>query len=114
MHNTSTKKLPISEPRFSAPRPLPKPARTTTPSCSIFRGVHDTPMTKSFREALVSHMDAENTSISELARGADVSLDITKKLRTRLSASTNAETAVKIAAYYGKTVDAFFRGRRQR
>lgn len=61
----------------------------------------------SFRKALIWHMDQHGTSIHELARGAGVSSDIIKKLRTRENASTNAETASKIAAFYGKDVASF-------
>lgn len=61
----------------------------------------------SFRKALIWHMDQRGTSIHELARGAGVSSDIIKKLRTRENASTNAETASKIAAFYGKDVASF-------
>lgn len=52
-------------------------------------------------------MQANGTSVFELARGAGVSPDIVKKLRTRPSASTNAETAARIAAFYGKDVAGF-------
>jgi len=64
---------------------------------------------KDFRTALIWHMEQKNTRMTELARGAGVSLDILKKLKTRPTASTNAETATKIAAYYGKSVAEFIK-----
>lgn len=47
--------------------------------------------------------------MTDLAKGAGVSLDILKKLKTRPNASTNAETAVKIAAFYRKSVADFMK-----
>jgi hypothetical protein len=66
-------------------------------------------MKSSFRKALLWHMDRNQTSIAELARGAAVSPDIIKKVRTRDQSSTNAETAEKIAGFYGKSLADFLR-----
>ena len=60
-----------------------------------------------FREALRWHMEKHGTGVAELARGAGVSQDVIKKLRSRDKASTKAETAQKIAAFYGKDVRSF-------
>lgn len=64
----------------------------------------------SFREALMRHMTAQDTTIAELAAGAQVSPDIIKKLRVRDQATTTAEVAMKIAAFYGKTLEEFVSG----
>lgn len=60
-----------------------------------------------FRDALLWHMNRDGTTIADLARGARVSIDVIKKVRSRHGASTNAEAAAKIAAYYGKSVSDF-------
>jgi len=62
-----------------------------------------------FREALLWHMEKHGTGVADLARGAGVSQDVIKKLRSRAKGSTKAETAEKIAAFYGKDVRAFQR-----
>lgn len=62
-----------------------------------------------FRDALLWHMSRNQTKIAELAKASGVSPDIIKKVRTRPHASTNAEDASKIAAYYGKSVAQFIR-----
>lgn len=64
----------------------------------------------SFREALMRHMSAHDTTIAELAAGAQVSPDIIKKLRVRDQATTTAEVAMRIAAFYGKTLEQFVAG----
>ncbi len=57
-----------------------------------------------FRHALLWHMEQHGTRIAELAKGAGVSVDTVKKIRTRVGASTSAENAAKIAAFYEKSV----------
>lgn len=64
----------------------------------------------SFRDALMRHMSAHDTTIAELAAGAGVSPDIIKKLRVRDQATTTAEVAMRIAAFYGKTLEQFIAG----
>lgn len=66
-------------------------------------------MGKPFRSALLWHMERDGTSIAELAKGAGVSKDVIKKLRTGHSGSTDVEKAVAIAAFYGKSVEQFIR-----
>jgi transcriptional regulator with XRE-family HTH domain len=66
-------------------------------------------MKSSFRHALLWHMDRHDTGVAELARGAGVSPDIIKKVRARDHASTNAETAEKVAGFYGKSLAEFLR-----
>ena len=66
-------------------------------------------MKNSFRKALLWHMERNTTGVAELARGAAVSPDIIKKVRAREQSSTNAETAEKIAGFYGKSLADFLR-----
>jgi hypothetical protein len=60
-----------------------------------------------FREALLWHMQHHGTGVADLARGAGVSEDVIKKLRSRKKGSTKAETAERIAAFYGKDLKTF-------
>lgn len=60
-----------------------------------------------FRDALLRHMLDHNTTIAELSRGTGVSEGLIKKLRTREGGSTSAEVAMRIASFYGKTLEAF-------
>ena len=55
------------------------------------------------------HMKRHKTKIAVLAVGSGVSADVIKKLRTREDASTKAETADRIAAFYGKSTKDFMR-----
>lgn len=71
--------------------------------------MHMTAMSGTFRDALMWHMARHKTKIAELASGSGVSADTIKKLRTRGEASTKAEPAAKIAAFYGKDTAAFMR-----
>lgn len=67
-------------------------------------------MAVNFRTALLRHMKDHGTKAADIAKGSGVSLDIIKKLRTREHSSTNAESATRIAAYYGKTLAQFLSG----
>lgn len=62
-----------------------------------------------FRAALRWHMENTGTTIAELAKATGVSEDTLKKIRTRHNASTKTENAVRIAAFFGKDVNAFLR-----
>ena len=64
-------------------------------------------MTVTFREALVWHMDREQTKIVDLAKASGVTRDVINKLLARPQASTTPENALLIAAYYGKNVNQF-------
>lgn len=65
------------------------------------------PMASDFREALIWHMNQQETPISELVRETGVSRDVINKLRARPGSSTTAENAMLIASYYGKSVNDF-------
>lgn len=67
-----------------------------TPSMSIL-----------FRDALIWHITRYKTPIADLSRGAGVSVDIINKLKARDGSSTNVETALSIATFYGKTLEQF-------
>ncbi len=56
-------------------------------------------------------MERGNVGPSELAKGSGVSLDVIKKLRLgeRPNSSTTPENALKIAAYFGLTLEAFMK-----
>lgn len=64
-------------------------------------------MSGEFREALLWHMQRHETSITDLVDGSGVSRDVINKLRAREDSSTTVENGVRIAAYYGKTVNEF-------
>ena len=64
-------------------------------------------MTKSFRDALIWHMEQDGTTKAELSRATGVSRDILNKLFAREDSSTAVENAILIAAYYGKNVERF-------
>ena len=62
-----------------------------------------------FRHAFIWHLEHHGTSLAELVDGTGVSRDILNKLKARPDSSTNVEAAVKIAGFYGKTVEQFMR-----
>ena len=62
---------------------------------------------KTFADALIWHMNREQTGVTELADATGVSRVIIKKLRMKKAASTAAENAVAISKFYGKTVSQF-------
>lgn len=64
-------------------------------------------MEKRFRPALLWHMEKHGTTIAALAKGAGVSADAIKKLRVGSSQSTDVDKGMAIAAFYGKSVEAF-------
>jgi transcriptional regulator with XRE-family HTH domain len=64
-------------------------------------------MSGSFRNALIWHMERDETKVTDLVKGSGVSRDTINKLLARENASTSVENALLIAAYYGKTVEQF-------
>jgi hypothetical protein len=64
-------------------------------------------MSGEFRDALLWHMERHETTITDLVDGAGVSRDVINKLKAREDSSTTVENGVRIAAYYGKTVNEF-------
>ncbi len=64
-------------------------------------------MSESFRNALMWHMERHGTKIIDLVESAGVSRDVINKLKARADSTTTVEIAVKIAAYYGKSINQF-------
>lgn len=65
------------------------------------------PSMKTFRDALLLKLEETGLSMRELSARAEVSYDQIKKLRLREGASTNVEDAIKIARFFGYTVEEF-------
>jgi ribonucleoside-diphosphate reductase alpha chain len=61
----------------------------------------------SFGEALKKRLAASGQSLKEVADGSDVSYELLKKLHQGKSADTTAENAVKIASFFGVSVEEF-------
>lgn len=64
-------------------------------------------MQKTFRDALIWHLDNEEPKLADLVRATGVSRDALNKVRARPDASTDVEKAVPVARFYGKTVEQF-------
>jgi plasmid maintenance system antidote protein VapI len=62
---------------------------------------------ETFREHLIAMMDASGTSAGELSRQTGVSKPLIDKLRQRKAITTNVNDAMRIAQYFGKTVEEF-------
>ena len=61
-----------------------------------------------FRDALIARLEEPNAqSLKQVAEGSGVSYEALKKVKQGRSASTNADDAIKIARYYGLTLDEF-------
>jgi|GEM_PF-2185182 len=63
-------------------------------------------MAKTFRDALLSRVKP-GLSLKAIADGAGVSYEQVKKIGQRLDAKTNVDDAMKIAAFFGMTVNEF-------
>ena len=70
-------------------------------------------MQKRFREAFLQHLEATGTSVASVARGAGVSKDMLHKLKQGRTMAINVDDAIKIAAYFGQTVNEFVGGTRE-
>ena len=66
----------------------------------------DTNLPETFREALIQHMDAAGVGAAEVARRTGVSKPVIDKLRQRKAITTNVGDAVRLARYFGKSVEA--------
>lgn len=64
-------------------------------------------MAKPFREALLERCEQTKTSLKKVAEGTGVSYDQLKKLRQREDAKTNVDDAIKIAAFFGLSMEEF-------
>lgn len=64
-------------------------------------------MAKPFRDALLEAVAATGTNLRKVADGANVSYEQLKKVRQRPDASTNVDDAIKVANFFGFTLDEF-------
>lgn len=62
-------------------------------------------MRTSFREALIAHMDAGNVGATVLAKVTGVPKTLIDKLYQRRIDATNVHDAMRLAAFFGKTVN---------
>lgn len=70
------------------------------------------PMDLTFREALDHAMRATgNASLRQVATGAGVSYDILKNVRQGKSEKPNPEAAIRVARFFGVSLEDFYRGR---
>ena len=60
-----------------------------------------------FRKALIQHIEASGKSLRSVAKSAGVSYDQLSKVMQRENASTNVDSAQRVAQYFGKTLDEF-------
>lgn len=68
-------------------------------------------MAKTFRQALIDALERTGTPLKQVAEGAGVSYEQFKKLVQREDAATNVDDAVKVANFFGMTVDEFIEDR---
>ena len=64
-------------------------------------------MAKTFRAALLAHIEASSLSLKEVADRSGVSYEQLKKVRQRDTASTNVDDARRVANVFGLTLDEF-------
>lgn len=64
-------------------------------------------MGKTFRDALVWHMERDGTKISDLVKVTGISRDVINKLLSREKSTTSVENALLIAAYYEADMKTF-------
>lgn len=64
-------------------------------------------MPRTFREALLDTIAVTGLSLADVARGTGVSYEQLKKVAQRALASTNIDDAVKVANFFGFTIDEF-------
>ncbi len=67
------------------------------------------PMMK-FRDALIHKLEETGISLRKVSEGSGVSYEQLKKLKQVESRTTNVEDAIKVAAFFGQTVDEFVAG----
>lgn len=64
-------------------------------------------MKEAFREAFIQHIRVYDVSIAEVARQTGVSKHLLNALHQRKTQVPNVADAIKIARFFGKTVDQF-------
>jgi transcriptional regulator with XRE-family HTH domain len=65
------------------------------------------PMERTFSEALLKAIGGNGPSLKAVAEGAGVSYEQLKKVKQGKSKSTNVEDAIKIAGFFGTSVEEF-------
>ena len=64
-------------------------------------------MPLTFREAFVIALEAHDKTVPQVSAGTGVSVYQLRKLKEGKSRRTNVDDAVKVAAFFGKTLDKF-------
>lgn len=64
-------------------------------------------MAKTFREALLSAVAERQTTLRAVAEGSKVSYEQLKKVGQREGAKTNVDDAIRVARFFGLTLDEF-------
>ena len=64
-------------------------------------------MKEAFRESLIAHIATYRISIAKLSRETGVSLSLIQSLNQRKSVCPNVDDAIKLARYFGKSVEEF-------
>lgn len=64
-------------------------------------------MLRKFRDALIDNLARTGVTVAQLARDTGVSEEQLKKVRQHEGASTNVDDAVKVAHYFGMSLDEF-------
>lgn len=64
-------------------------------------------MKEAFREAFIRHVKVYDVAIAEVARATGVSKYLLNALHQRKTSTPNVSDAIKIARYFGKTVEEF-------
>ncbi|KPU84222.1 hypothetical protein JI58_05125 [Marinosulfonomonas sp. PRT-SC04] len=65
---------------------------------------------KKFREALLEKLDETGISLKQVADGAGVSYEQLKKLKQIKSRTTNVEDAMRVAHFFGLTLEELMAG----
>lgn len=63
-----------------------------------------------FRESLLKRLDETGVSLRQVAQGSGVSYEQLKKLKQVKTRSTNVDDAIRVAKYFGMTLDEFIAG----
>ena len=82
--------------------------------CRLFEGMqkmYNSDMT-TFRVALISHLNRTGVSLRKVADGSGVSYEQLKKLKQVEDRTTNVEDAMRVARFFGMTVEEFILGKK--
>lgn len=62
---------------------------------------------KTFRDAFLEALERSEVTLKDVARGSGVSYEQLRKIKDRPTASTNVDDAVKLAHFFGFSLDEF-------